>query len=595
MTRTIGRDRGALLVLRRPLPVCAVAAVLTLTGCQTATETSGPRVAAPSAGAPDWVKTKKHPAFPAAGYILGVGIAGGSRSDANAEESAKASALAEIAEQISVDVQSEFEDRIEEEVSSALTKSGDVVTTGAGKQISKRITKTKVDLKVEAAQGVEPYYDAHTRIHYCLWAADRRKWARLLATRIDRRRRECKKFYDEANRAVGDGEPMLAIRQYLRALDERVAVIKEEAVHSVVHTGAQAAPSERTLSYDAADVIIKLDRLIGGFRMEVVKGDKQRGAFGRPLPKPLTVRLVCKVADSEGACKSVPVLFSAEGIAPGKVELQSKSTSGGAEATRVAVATNSDGYAECNVTRTDYDGQPIHLIGATADLNGILPGVKGLAPPKVTFTYYLRTPATTKVAVKVFGPPELPKVLKEAGGDFTSPSWFEKHMAEAVTQAGFTAVEQGELTRRISDVATLRNAKDADVAENLDGVADIAVLGSVNLKHTGEYKVADAERRMLGAAAAAAYNGVHIFQLVPSVRVIDVWSGDLLYSESWPEKKVSPLRMDKLDADIRRSITERNAIAEKVVNAIQGLFDTTRGGAQPVKRSKKREFKIQGF
>jgi len=577
---------------QRFLLVCSAAVVLLAFGCQTTVVTSDP--ARPtSAAAPDWVKAGSHPGFPASDFIVGSGLAAGDKSDGKARESAKGSALADIASQITVKVSSVFEDRIKEEVDSVL-RSGQVTTRGRAKQITERMTKTKVEVKVEAAQSAGYYYDDAKGVHCCLWAADRRKWARLLAARIDKHRREGAKYYGEANRAVGDGEFILAIRQYLRALDERVAVIREESVHSVVYTGSQAAPSESKLAYDAADVVIKIDRLLAGIRMEVVTGDKQRGAFGRPLPKPLAVRLLCKVAEKEGACKNVPVVFSSEGIDPGKVELQSKSA-GGAEAARARVTTNSEGYAECKVTRTDYDEQPVHLIAATAALDEILPGVPGLAAPKVTFTYFLRTPSTTKIAVKVFGPSEVPKVLREAGGDFTSPSWFEKHIADAVTKAGFTAVEQGELIRSISNVDALRNAKDEDVAATLDGAADIAVLGRVELKHTGAYKVTDAERKMLGEAAVAAYSGAHIFQLVPSVRVIDVWSRELLYAESWPEKKTCQPRMALFDAHVRRSFVERNAIAEKVVDAVRGLFETKRSGGLVPKRSKKREFKIRGF
>ena len=501
-----------------------------------------PKPVAPSAGVPAWVTTSpaSHPDYPAADFLLAVGVRTMGRDDSlsDALAAAQTQALAELAKQVRVQVSQKYRDVVRAET----TKTSDgqaVKKTGSVQTITNIVTETEVDLRVEAGKQAGHYYDMPSRTHYCLAVADRAKWAKELARTINAKRVESQKYHDEASRASTDAQFMLAMRNCFRALNELVALLKDESVWTVVapKTGAPALSAPRP-GFRAADVIIMLDRLIDGLKMEAAGGDKQRGSFARPLPKPLAVRLYCQVAGKQGPGDKTLIRFALKGIDPAKIDIQPEAT------------TNDKGRAECYVKRTDKTGKAVHQIEAVPDLEAIFPKASALPMPKVTFTYFLPTIQTTRVAVKI---------IEAAEGKARKPSWLESKITEALRKTGLQVIDESELAKKAPGADKLHQADEQQIVAALRNIADVAVVGTLSLDFLGDVPYGPMTMKR--------------YQARRTVRAIDLATGEVLLSvdeSGQNEKGLGPTKDRALRDALRRMGDPGKPVAEAILRFLQG-------------------------
>ncbi len=514
-------------------------------------ETPGKKAAPPapaipktSGAPPAWLSSGSDPRYPQDKFLVGVGMRSMSAGDSflDAQKAAEADAFAAIGKTIRVHVRQKFVDYIKSEMTRT---AGGAQPKGRVDTITRVLTQTEVNIEVQAGKTVGRYFDAASRTHYCLVAADRAKWAANLAAAISRLRSAAQKQFDEGKRAADQGKLMLAMAQFFKALNSRVETVKAESILNVVAPpGWKPSAMPAAPKFTAADAAIMLNRLLADLRFEKIDGDEQRGSFGKPLPKKLKVRLLFVRQGRRFPAANATIRFTPRNIQPDKIALEP-----------VEAVTDSNGVAECSVTRADYDGQSLHIIEAAPAFEKLFPDAKNLALPKVSFTYRLLTPATTRIAVRI---------AEFADGKPTGQrSYVESKVAQALKDAGFQVIDSSKLAAVAPNAAALKNATDSQVVNLFGQIADIAVVGEVHANF----------REKLDQIFGRPVNPPQIFyQGRRTIRVIDIASGERLVSidDMGQAQKVGAL--SNRDAVRRTFLKIAPPTAKDVVEAIKKIF-----------------------
>ncbi len=498
-------------------------------------KTSGP--------APQWLAMGKHPAYPRSQYLTGIGVRtlAGNDTFIDGQKGAEVDAYAALGKEISVNVKQKFQDEINSQMVQRVGADGGVKNQGTVKTLTRVLSQSEVNIDVQAGQVVDRYYDAGSRTHYCLVAANRAKWATALVAEISRHRLAGQKFYAEGRRGANAGQFMHALKQFFKALNEFVEGIKSESILNVVRPpGWQPSHMLPKPEPTAADAVVMADRLLSGLSMQIVGGNEQQGSPGKPLPKKLKVRLVYSHAGKLAPAGSVAIRFSPTNVQPGKIALEP-----------ALATTDSNGIAECTVTRADYDGQSQHLIEALPAFEELFPGVTSLALPKATFTYRLLTPTSTRIAVRI---------AEFVDGKPTGQrSYTESKVVGALVKAGFQVVDQSKLP----DASAMRNATDAQVVKLMGQVADVAVVGEVHANF----------KEKLDQLFGRPINPPQVFyQGRRAVRVINVHTGERLVSldDMGQAQKVGALSAQ--DAARRTFLKIGPPTGAEIAQAITKLF-----------------------
>jgi len=225
-----------------------------------------------ASSAPEWARTGGHPKYPAAFYILGVGVSEESLDRARDE------ARAEVVKQIRVKISSEVVSLVRE------------VRQDERAYFSSELRSRTRMLADETVAGVRIVETAQEGgIFYALAVLDRNRFAGELGQEVREGAEAARRLTKDAEGALGAGRLVPAIADLVRAADLAYEVLAKRSVWQAI----SPVPVEHIEVPSPDGILSRARAILAGVRMEKLGGDGQTSAPGEMLPEPLTVRLTC--------------------------------------------------------------------------------------------------------------------------------------------------------------------------------------------------------------------------------------------------------------------------------------------------------------
>lgn len=374
-------------------------------------------------GAPKWVKTGKSMKYPDAFYMKAVGEGG-------SMEIADKMAVSRIGEQIQVSIKSEFS-----MLKRVRTEGGEEVETTNDSSIS---LESSVNMdNLEGVYVAERYFDESTKIYFSLAVLEREKTISRLSADIKESFSRSEEFYSMADQHLGAKEISKAIFAYSRSLEEYKKTEPKLMVFNVVASELDDKAPQSKLTLPGIEG--RLMDILSLCRIEVLSGDKQTGAFGEALKKPLVTRALFRDKDQYIAIEGLPIAFSAINASPTLDE---------------EVLTDINGIAQSLVSRVEATGIKSNHIDATIN---IIEAAKLQGGLKARFTYLLPIKEDITLFFKLseysFGNPVEPaivgpalmKALKDSGFNLTK----KKDKSDFVVKGELSVSKKGTMGKLI--------------------------------------------------------------------------------------------------------------------------------------------------
>jgi hypothetical protein len=203
--------------------------------------------AAASAAAPEWI-TGFSSAYPAEGWLIGVGVSDEDGPRSEKQSVARSRAREEIAKQIRVRISARLSDFAAEAAGGGDSVSHSVI---------RNISRSSVDLEIEGIETPKTWYDERNEIEYALALLHRAKAGGLAVDRIDGLVRDARRELDQASLVQEDSAPE-ALRCCFRAKALLIRAQRHEGI-------AKVLGAERTCGEDEpelVEVLGRIDRLV---------------------------------------------------------------------------------------------------------------------------------------------------------------------------------------------------------------------------------------------------------------------------------------------------------------------------------------------
>lgn len=297
---------------------------------------------------PAWTITGAHPSFPSPGYIRGVGLAKEGKNPAADRQSADQNAFSEIISQISADVLSEI----------SVKKIG--ILGDKGETVLERVTtdtKLRSNLKVGGLSIVERFYSPSEKIYYSLGVIDRYAASAPYRRELLQYREDYQKYLESAFQYRKSGK----ISQALLSLkDAYHSALKFNEIFSTYKILAgEVASAEPALSSAPSSAVIlsTLSEIISKLQMDIAGGNNQKFMTDKPLPAPLSVRVILKDEPT----------IPAEGLA-----ISYRFKTGRGDILPSTAQTNYEGLVSSSIIRVGSSGSEGHSLSASLHLSEFL-------------------------------------------------------------------------------------------------------------------------------------------------------------------------------------------------------------------------------
>lgn len=401
---------------------------------------------------PEWVGgvDKRYPSSRA---VLGVGLAQVVPGATSEEILARvdAAARADLVKKLQVSVSSEVSS-----VEAASSHAGDSFS------VENRVREVVENFDLYGVEIVDRWYDEDAEVAYALAVLDKAKAVPRIQAKLVEAERVAAEFAAKGDAALAN-DPGTALRHYLKGRAESEKAGQAAVLYRVL-TG-QPAPGGSNARLEA-----NVTELLGALRLEVVEGDHQRVAPGRPLPRPVIVEATVM---RDGQPIPVPTL-------PLRVEYP-----GGRAEPRVT--TDATGRATVNVHDAGRFATLEQRLVVRLDLQelaGLAPGASqpgwlDARPSEAVATVVKKSRETTRVIVKVLESIE--------NGSPVVDSLVQSTIVSALTRANVVVQDSKELVARVGSEERLASMSDAELKEIARGLADVIIIGSARSKFVSVY------------------------------------------------------------------------------------------------------------
>ncbi len=433
------------MVKRRLIPLIAL---LALAGCATA----GGAKALRGGERPGWVDGKDN-RYPSNRAVLGVGLAQ-IQPGATSEQligQLDAAARADLVKKLQVSVSSEVS-----AIEGASSSGGDTFS------VESRTREVVENFDLQGVEIVDRWHDEDAGVGYALAVLDKAKAVPRIQAKLVEAERVAAEFAAKGDAAFAS-DPTPARRHYLKGRAESEQAGQAAVLYRVL-TG-QPAPGGSNARLEA-----RVTELLGALRLEVLEGDRQRVAAGKPLARPV---IFSATLTRDG--QPVPV-----GGLPLLIELP-----GGRTEPRL----NTDGSGRATVTVHDagHFSTPERRLVAKLDWHNLagletgrpLPGWLTAQPVESVATMIKKSRESTRVIVKVLESIE--------GGSPVLDSLVQSTIISALTSANVVVQDSRELVDRVGGADKLATMSDLEIKEKARGLADVIIIGSAVSKFSSVY------------------------------------------------------------------------------------------------------------
>ncbi len=429
------RSRTALLFLLCTL-VAGAEAVSCATGCS-----------APDAGRLDAEKgSVNRERISRGNTLVGTGCVATTADPAADRMSADELARAEVAKQIRVKVVQLVEDIQKEEKKDGQIKGSYSVTVK---------TREMVYRNLQGVSIVERTHDEATGMTCSVAVLDKAAMASRIRAELKKTLRETSAHLTAADLAEQEGNPTEALRGRTLALLNLTPASVEAGLLRDLGQAPPPMPAR-------ADIWKEWMKTLQGIRIAVTGGNRQKGQPGKPLPSPVTLRVVM---NGTVPASDLPLKVLR---APARLDLQQE------------VRTDETGEASLLVIRVPAGRKAIQQIVLGLDWEKLLQGKTDDAgePPwtdwdtrETVITYLLPVPGDFSVGVAVYD---------AETGRAMPRSPLQTALQEGLQKTGFVTRDifalPGDLSRAFSQKPSLEEAR-----RRLQGRVDILVLGDVSV------------------------------------------------------------------------------------------------------------------
>lgn len=247
---------------------------------------------------PVWTTAGTHPSYPPPRYIQGVGLAKASNDSATDRQIADQNAFSEIIRQISAEVSSELTvEKMEVTGDKAETL---LERTSSGAKVRSSVTLSGLTI-------VERYYDPQEKIYYSLGILNRVSASEPQLQVLENYRQDYERYSKSAMAYRQQGkvfQSLLSLRDAYQA-----AYRYQEKLPSYQLMAGHVGEIELETPPSPAAILEKLTDTLSHLEFRVAKGDRQFFVYDKPLPAPLTARLILSSGSSTPA-EGFPVTFS---------------------------------------------------------------------------------------------------------------------------------------------------------------------------------------------------------------------------------------------------------------------------------------------
>lgn len=288
---------------------------------------------------PSWIYSGKHSTYSQPKYIVGIGMAKGSRNPVTDRQLADQNAFSEIAQQIIAHVSSDIS--IEQ-----LEVSGDKVETILEKTIAN--TRVQTSLTLKGLKIVERYYDENENIYYSFGIFNRTAASASYRTDLLKYKANYHKYMQKADQYLKTGKINHSLLSLREALLTTFQYKEVKPWYKLLAIPDNFNESERYDLPSQVAVINSLTEKLSHIQLNITKGDKQKYIIDKSLPIPLTVR-VSLADEKEIPINNFPVHFYFE---KGKGEIIS------------TVRTNAKGFASSIIKKIERSPSKIYMVSA---------------------------------------------------------------------------------------------------------------------------------------------------------------------------------------------------------------------------------------
>jgi hypothetical protein len=403
----------------------------------------GPRVLDPG-----WVEGGTHSGYDPRRYLYGVGFAATTGEEAEYRRSADEDARGKIALTLRSD--------IEKTITSLQSESGRATNAGAQSDVRvefRDLTKVVGRATLDGAEVVARHINPETGTAYSLAVMDRGVAAKNAAARVLAAREQAVSQLELAGRMSARGERASSLGVLLAAYESCLEAQIGDGAHRVlVGKAADVELPDRT-----SEVRRALEEFRVALRIEVVRGQDQKGAVGAALPQPVVLRAV--LVDGEKTISVPGVSFSLRSEDPKAVKLSADH-----------IVTNSEGEASFQVLLAESTGKAAHAILASLDAARM----GSFEIPDVRVRYTVPTTDTLRVLV----------VIDERSlGREVDSSSVAIGIEDALSDAGIQIVSSSRFVDRIGKDRLLTGSVET-LSASLAGDVDFIVRGRAEARES---------------------------------------------------------------------------------------------------------------
>ncbi len=259
-------------------------------------------------------------------YYIGIGYASKTEHPTDFQKAARDNALSDIASQIKVRINSDFLQKVVEQ--------GGVVSDDIKSFVH---SSTKADL-----EGYEQVDSYETPTEYWVYyRLSKAKYKALKEAHLNKARALSLDFFRKGRQAEKKGDVAKALLFYFQSIPP---------IEKYVNESLEAEIDGQHI-YLFNEIYASLQRLLGALKLEALDPEVQ-GKLGRPLAKPLRVRVTFARQSSSRAVRNMPVVFSFT-RGDGDLITRAFSNAQGVAVTRILRLTSAD---------------PLQIVQATIDL-----------------------------------------------------------------------------------------------------------------------------------------------------------------------------------------------------------------------------------
>ena len=427
---------------------------------------------------PKWVDTP--PSDP--DFFYGVGVASAEGGPAEDRKKADNAARLEIASQLKIKISSVVLDITQYKQEQIGGKSREEWS----EEYSERMSAIVDTTALEGSKIIERWRDARIGTYYALAQMSRSEFEAKVRKQIEDAKNLALDQYYHAQEAQNSGTISTALKYYANALAE-LQVIQDIPLEADLNM-------DGTKEYFRPEVERRMDEIISDLKILTIN-DNQRGKIGKPLQRPLIVKVLYK----RMAVQGMPFTFT---FVRGKGQLDKNAQ------------TNSVGKASAKVYKAESVGT--NVVEAKVDLDAmvgswVVESLGRLEAPKSRFVF-------SSEAIKV-----VVRISEKNLGEPMADSFVEEAIVERLAQAGFMVVSKVRAKQALDladiEEAMLGNDTAARTAGKKLGV-DIVILGRASTKFSSEVM-----------------EGVKSCHARVTVRAIDVHSGEVLAAKDLSELK----------------------------------------------------------